>query len=99
MRSVALRILSIPGRKHQVLNSSARRVLKVFEGWQGASMAGDKWAWRRLIDDVVSSIDHGRYVNFIWGDLRKPYFSYFGILVSVNQIKTSDLIYNLKGSA
>lgn len=63
-------------------------------------MAGDKWAWRRLIgDDVISSMDHGRYVNFIWGDLRKPYFSCFGFLVSVNQSKTSDLIYNLKGSA
>lgn len=46
-------------------------------------------------DDIVrSSMDHGRYINFVLSDVRNPLF----FLVNVNQIMSSNLIYYLKES-
>lgn len=30
---------------------------------------GGEWAWGRLVDDVISSMDCGRYINLILSDV------------------------------
>ena len=36
-------------------------------------VAGGEWAWGRLVgDDVISSMDCGRYINFILSDVGNP---------------------------
>lgn len=48
-------------------------LLEYLRKYNDVMVAGGEWAWGRLVgDDVISSMDCGRYINFILSDVGNP---------------------------